>query len=149
MCNSLVVLTKDTLFTSVPIAFGKVIFCKNYTSTKIPRNSNILQEKFPCLYSFVIDEDISISNYFSTDNTADLFHLPLSSQAYQQWQELQIITDSTPVTIEKDVWKYKWGDKYTAKKFYTLCFQHIDPPAPLLWIWKSKLWPKLKKSYGS
>ena len=34
--------------------------------------------------------------------------------------------------------------KYTGKKFYNFCFQDLNPPAPMLWIWKSKLWPKLK-----
>jgi hypothetical protein len=43
-----------------------------------------------------------------------------------------------------DTWKYKWGDKFTSKKYYNYSFRNITPPAPFLWIWKSKLWPKLK-----
>ena len=37
MCDGLIMWTENTLFTSVPIALGKVVFSKNYTSTKIPR----------------------------------------------------------------------------------------------------------------
>ena len=37
MLNGLVLVTEDTLFTSIPIAFRKVIFGENYFSTKIPR----------------------------------------------------------------------------------------------------------------
>ena len=37
MCNVLIMLTENTLFTSMPIMLGKVVFSKNYTPTKIPR----------------------------------------------------------------------------------------------------------------
>ena len=107
-------------------------------------NSIILQDRFPCLYSFVLEEDISVADFISSEDSLQSFYLPLSNQAYQEWQELQGIIATVQPSNEKDSWVYKWGHKYSAKKFYNFCFQDINPPAPLLWIWKSKLWPKLK-----
>jgi hypothetical protein len=74
----------------------------------------------------------------------ELFHLSLSPEAYNDWEELQDVkNENLQIFTENDTWKYKWGEKFTSKNFYRYCFRNITPPAPFLWIWKSKFWPKL------
>ena len=46
MLDCLVLMTEETLFTSVPIVFGKVVFSKNNSSTKIPRKFFVFQWNF-------------------------------------------------------------------------------------------------------
>jgi hypothetical protein len=105
-------------------------------------NNQILQDKYPCLYSYVQDEDISVKQYGSLDNIADIFHLPLSPEAFEQFQQLQQDTQLTQIAQpNNDVWSYKWGDKYSSRKYYKFVHRLIDPPTPFSWIWKSKLWP--------
>jgi hypothetical protein len=44
-----------------------------------------------------------------------------------------------------DKWAYIWGSaKYTSSKFYTLSFGSIHAPTPFKWIWKSKVFKKIK-----
>ena len=69
-----------------------------------------MQEKYSCLFSFVIDEDILVANFISTENALDIFHLPLSNQAYQEWQQLQGTTTTLQLSAENDSWIYKWGE---------------------------------------
>ena len=43
----------------------------------------ILQQEYPHLYSFVQDATMTVQEVVSTEYLEDLFHLPLSNQAYQ------------------------------------------------------------------
>jgi hypothetical protein len=51
-----------------------------------------------------------------------LFHLPLSEQAWQEYQALQVIIQGIQITEEsKDTWSYIWGKaEYSSSKFYNL-----------------------------
>jgi hypothetical protein len=77
---------------------------------------------------------------------ADLFHLPLSEQACQEYQALQIIIQEIQITEQsKDGWNYVWVQaEYSSFKFYNLQFSGKDPPRPYIWIWKSKCTNKIK-----
>jgi hypothetical protein len=105
----------------------------------------IMQHNYPCLFSYAINEDISVAEITDSTDLIDLFHLPISPEAFTEWEQLQaVVNDGSRDTLVEDKWRYKWGDKFTAKKYYNFCFRNITPPAPFLWIWKAKIWPKLK-----
>jgi hypothetical protein len=104
-----------------------------------------MQEKFPCLFSYAQSEDISVANFCSANNISDLFHPPLSPEAYSDLELIQeVVNEDIEINSNEDVWSYEWGAKFTSKKFYNFCFRNTTPPAPFQWIWKSKLWPRLK-----
>ena len=72
--------------------------------------NNILEEKYPCLFSYVLKEDISVSEFCNTTEASDKFHLPLSPEALQEWQHIQqSITNNLQLSDEIDSWKYQWG----------------------------------------
>jgi hypothetical protein len=76
----------------------------------------------------------------------NFFHLPLSVQALQEYQELQQIIQQIQITPEsKDTWHYIWAnDKYTSSKFYHFPYKDVHPPRPFVWIWDSKCCNKIK-----
>jgi hypothetical protein len=45
-------------------------------------NDRLLSSQFPELCSFVKDKNISIQSVINTEDMTDLFHLPLSVQAF-------------------------------------------------------------------
>jgi hypothetical protein len=76
----------------------------------------------------------------------DLFHLPLSEEAWQEYQALQIIRQGIQITDgARDCWKYILGkSKYSSSKFYNLHYKSVEPPLPFIWIWNSKCTNKIK-----
>jgi hypothetical protein len=50
-----------------------------------------LQDKFPRLFSFVKNKLILVAKFLSTTQMDDLFHLPLSNEAWQEYQTLHVI----------------------------------------------------------
>jgi hypothetical protein len=101
-------------------------------------NNRIMQDIYPCLFSYAQDGEISVANFSSSGNIIDVFHLPLSPEAFHQYQEVQEITQNlNKIDDENGVWSFKW-------KYYKFVRKIFDPPIPFSWIWKFKLWPKLK-----
>lgn len=43
-----------------------------------------------------------------------------------------------------DIWPCIWGTAYTSSKYYNHTLRSITPPAPSIWIWKSKCIPRVK-----
>jgi hypothetical protein len=52
-------------------------------------NGELLSDKFPRLYSFVLDEDVSVAKMHTSEDLFSQFALPLSVEAFQ---ELQMVT---------------------------------------------------------
>jgi hypothetical protein len=48
----------------------------------------ILSEKFPRLFSFAINPDISVKEIIMAQDLDSIFHLPISEQAFQELGEL-------------------------------------------------------------
>lgn len=56
----------------------------------------------------------------------NLFHLPLSETAYEQFQELQVTLDNLDVAQEKDTWTYIWGQpNFKVSKAYKHLMGHV------------------------
>lgn len=48
-----------------------------------------LAQQFPELYSFAINNNVSLANVLDTQNLAYVFHRPLSNQTFLQFKELE------------------------------------------------------------
>jgi hypothetical protein len=71
-------------------------------------------------------------------NLDDLFHLPLSQQAYDQFLQSQILLKSLITADGIDIWTYIWGSGhyYSAKAYKRLIgYTNIHPTH--VWLWKS------------
>jgi hypothetical protein len=109
-------------------------------------NNHLLQNKFTRFYSFAKNKTISVKLFLQNNFIDQQFHLPLSVQTFQEYQELQQLIQQLQISPEtRDSWIYIWGNStYTASKFYHLPYKHFQPPRPYIWIWDSKCCNKLK-----
>jgi hypothetical protein len=62
-------------------------------------NGHLLQDKFPRLSSFAKDKLFSVAMFLSTTQMGKLFHLPLFSEAWQEYQALQAIIQGRGIKI--------------------------------------------------
>jgi hypothetical protein len=109
-------------------------------------NGNLLEHKFPRLFSYVKNKNISVADFIHNNNFEQQFYLPLSVQAFQEYQAMQDIIQHTLISNEaKDVWSYLWGNAhYSASKFYHLPYKNVQPPRPFIWIWNSSCSNKIR-----
>ena len=93
-----------------------------------------IRDKFPELFSFSTKDNLTIKDFLQAPDMVENFILPLSSQAHQQFQELQGITQSLQITNQVDRWIYPWGNTYLLSK----CIRSYkgEPATPIL----KKLW---------
>jgi hypothetical protein len=106
-------------------------------SWEINGSSRPLKDRYPRLFSFVLNENMSAAQVYDQGDFSSLFYRPLSIEAYGEFQELQEIMRSSPLSLEPDVWGYVWGERYTAASFYTHIHAHIQTPRVYKWLWKS------------
>jgi hypothetical protein len=105
----------------------------------------LLCNKYPRLFSFAIDEDLSVANMAGLESLEAGFALPLSVEAFQEWQEVtQLLTSTTFSAHQHDQRSFCWGNKYTPSHFYNFLFANLPCDAALNAIWKSRALPKLK-----
>jgi hypothetical protein len=73
-------------------------------------NHGIMQNNYPCLYSHVLNEDSSVAGFSQMHDLSDMFHLPLTPEAFEDWEQLHNITnENLQITVNNDKWKYNWG----------------------------------------
>jgi hypothetical protein len=108
-------------------------------------NSRIpLQQRFPRLFSFAKDEKISVRDMVMLFDRSEEFHLPLSSQAYDEFLVIQGCMGEMDLSQDGcDEWKCSYGD-YKPHKYYLSLFDHIQVKPQYLWIWKSRCTMKIK-----
>jgi hypothetical protein len=106
----------------------------------------ILSLEFPCLYSFALDQNSSVKGIMEVGHLDDLFSLPLSSQAFEEYQSLQSKLQEIQYDVTvADKWNFIWGNGiYISRKFYALGVSRMDVPPTFKWLWKSKCIPRLK-----
>jgi hypothetical protein len=66
---------------------------------------------------------------YGQEEITDLFHLPLSVQAFAELGELQAIMQN--ISSDWDSWTFCWGHTYTAAKFYNYIHAHIQVPVEI------------------
>jgi hypothetical protein len=73
---------------------------------------NCLFQKFPHLVSFAKKMDITVHEVMQTEFLEDLFHLPLSQEAYTEFQNIETLCEYTYERMtsgEIDNWSYIWN----------------------------------------
>jgi hypothetical protein len=90
-------------------------------------NNRTLCDVFPHLYSYSLDEDISVHAYTNSDELQSVFALPLLVEAFEELQRLNEITSEVnldPVVVDSR--HFTWGnDTYTSAQFYKFAFSII------------------------
>jgi hypothetical protein len=61
-------------------------------------NDHLLQNKLPRLFSFAKNKTISVAQFLLNNSIEQQFHLPLSVQAFQEYQDVQQIIQQIQVT---------------------------------------------------
>jgi hypothetical protein len=96
------------------------------------------KDLWPHLFSFSQNQNISISSIHSLDELTTHFHLPLSEEAYIQYQELEQCLLSLELQEAEDIWQLPPGaSTYKVSKAYSLLSQHPEPLMVFKWLWKS------------
>jgi hypothetical protein len=115
-------------------------------------NDLLLQQRFPKLFSFAKNPNISVAQFLQNNQLECQLHLLLSEQAYLEYQELQQVISQIQVDEStKDSWHYAWGNStYTSSKFYHYPYRSVNPPRPHSYGFGTQVvLTKLKSSPGS
>jgi hypothetical protein len=108
-------------------------------------DGTLLCDKFPRLFSFALDEDISVASLCSEEDISSKFFLPLSIEAFQELQVVQQIARDNPLNSEEhDQRRFVWGDKYSPARYYRFLFEIVPKNEIMIDIWSSKTLPKIK-----
>ena len=99
-------------------------------------SSEVLALKYPCLFSFVRNTSLSMKNVRETEDLDTLFTLPLSEQAFNELQDLQLELHSVPYDdAQIDSWVFIWGSSiYSSQKFYALSFKSMATSPCFTWL---------------
>jgi hypothetical protein len=80
-------------------------------------NRGIPTQQYPELFSFACNTKLSIEEVKQQEHLFQIFQLPLSKQAYEQYLELNEAWDQITINNSKDRWRYIWGSNiYSTKK---------------------------------
>jgi len=107
-------------------------------------NGQELNLAMPELFSYAKDQQISAKKVISSTDYTQLFHLPLSAQAFNQLQQLTPMLQDRTQTQDHDIWKYSWGDQFRSAKAYKVMMGHQQVHEAYKWLWKSQCQPKHK-----
>jgi hypothetical protein len=101
-------------------------------------NHGVLQWKFPQLYSFALNKNISLITFCSRE-VLDHFWTPPSPEASSQLQELQILLQQIQVNPSKsDKWSYIWNnEEFISRKAYLQIIGINNVSSIFKWMWKS------------
>jgi hypothetical protein len=92
--------------------------------------------------------DYSVSKVLQHEYIQDLFHLPMSQMAYEEFiqlEEICIQVQDTPLQQGPDSWSYIWGTtKFSTKKAYLVMMGHNEVIPHFSWLWKSSCQPRHK-----
>jgi hypothetical protein len=93
-------------------------------------NGKVLKLSYPQLYSFTTMQQISLSSVLQQDNFFDIFLLPLSKEAYNQYCEIDLMLQFIQGLAENDHCKYIWvNGHFSVKKVYN----HLIGSNEVLW----------------
>ncbi|KAL6655429.1 hypothetical protein ACP70R_006255 [Stipagrostis hirtigluma subsp. patula] len=84
-------------------------------------NGCFLPIQFPELYSYAKKKDISFLAAMGQDTLLNLFHQPLSVEAYNQFQRLEELVQNIQLTNDHDTWIYIWGNVESVAHLFIQC----------------------------
>jgi hypothetical protein len=97
-----------------------------------------LAQKWQFLFTFAKNESLSVWDVINSADIAELFHLPLSVQAMNEYNALLHLVHTTQLSQDKDSWRVTdSGPGYKVSSAYRSLTKH-DPVIPAIkWLWKS------------
>jgi urate oxidase len=102
-------------------------------------NSSIKSLHSAELFSDTTQSNITVQQAKEMENLHDMFQLPMSNEAFQQYLNLMEELANLPETQDKDVWTYIWGNSsFTVNKAYQALTGHTPTHPVFNWLWKSK-----------
>ena len=105
-----------------------------------------LVRRLPRLFSFVIDDKVSVRDVLQTQDLFSMFYLPISQEAAAELTILEgwlLNLQRDPLLPDQWVWPSKSGS-FSAKGFYTIMHSHMPTIMPCKWLWKSRCTMKIK-----
>jgi hypothetical protein len=112
-----------------------------YFWTDMWNDEECLHQKFNHLVTFAKNTELSIHSVIHTEYLEDLFHLPLSQQAFQEFEQLENLCEVALQRVqegEADKWKYIWGNfSFTSRKAYKVLIGYQPTIPHFSWIWKT------------
>jgi hypothetical protein len=105
----------------------------------------ILEQSYPRLHSFAINDNICLNSVFNQDSLHDLFQVPLSEEAFIQFCELDIFLHPLRDNANPDTWSYIWGSKiFSSQKAYKHLIGNNRVHPAFKWVWRSSCQQKHK-----
>lgn len=105
----------------------------------------ILAHKYPRLASFARSDGVSVFDTMQAEDLDTLFFLPLSDQAWEELESLQMHLQNLPYDQNSsDKWTPVWGNKYSSRRFYAHIFSAVDAHPVYRMVWKSRCTPRIK-----
>lgn len=100
-------------------------------------NDDFKCTSYPNLFSVTLYKNDSVRT-MCLRPMEDSFVLPLSDDACGEFLQLQEELNHLQLQLGRsDVWSFIWGTGiYTAKRFYKLNYSSLQPPRPMIWLWK-------------
>lgn len=111
-----------------------------------------LLQKFPELYSFTNNKEVSLQRVQALPEIEHLFHRPLSQEAFHQFTIFQTSLVDMPLPNVQDQWTYPWAAKqYSSMNMYNLLIGASSPHNIFEQLWDTScglrhkifLWPLL------
>jgi hypothetical protein len=104
-----------------------------------------LCDKFPELFSYSMNKNITLRQAKMAPLIEDLFHLPLSAPAYMQMLTLVTMLHNMELSDMPDKWVCaNNADKYSSQKIYKIIHKLLEVPDTFALVWKTKYQPKQK-----
>lgn len=97
-----------------------------------------LKERFPELLSFAKSDSLYVHDWNRTEDQIQLFHTPLSTQAYNQFTQMQNLIQLQQNEHVKDTWTCNsQKSKYSSITMYHHLCQQQQEQHIYKWLWKS------------
>jgi hypothetical protein len=108
-------------------------------------NQTLWSQACPHLFSFAKSHFVSLHTAVTSEHLEDLFHLPLSAEAFTQFQTLQTALQTLHLSDSHDSWTYSWGNAgFSSRKVYKHLVGHHDIHSSYKWLWMSSCQNKRK-----
>jgi hypothetical protein len=108
----------------------------------------VLSKAFLTLFSFALNDNISVQGIMLAEDIDSLFFLPLSPEAMDELIALQDLLNVIPYNPEAtDSWSFIWGSSiYSSRKYYRSVFNNFSASPLYEKMWHSKCSPRIKFS---
>jgi hypothetical protein len=90
------------------------------------------------LYLYAKNDKITSRYALESERMKDLFHLPLSEEAFQEYCELEVLMQAVQYSEDNDSWSYIWGNgNYSSSRAYNhLLGSELVHPV-FQWTWRT------------